>query len=917
MIHNVPIMGKWQQVSDEQLEKMRGNGKADIADEITRWIVETDMNPLSNFLPHGLAWSGKERVLGESGLVIPPSSYPKEYGNDGVAFLNDWENGIVILLAGNQLGKTTALMAKTALAVCRCDPSWPIFKYNKVICPEWKGPRTWIVASYSWDNVKTLWRRMQETFPRIELGEYSPQWGKYSGEHGKGKDLTFGDGKPKSLDLKISNSRLIFLCYTQMQMHWESFTSDGQSADEQEPEEKWVGWSRSTRTRGFCQSIHAMTGHELADRPDTGAAGWFKREVWDGVNTRGRSVGRYHITIESVPDAIITPAKKLEAWHEWADPDVPRTEKQKRAAVARYWGGWEEGSGRVFDEFYRSIHVINPIWKDDAVPRNWTKWRVIDYGDNGVTCCLWIALGPENYAVCYRVIYERGLLVAHTSKKVVEMSHNRYSKVNEERNEITGEVYSVYEEIQTNEKFYRSLLDSRSAATDKQGISLIQLFARYGLELCEASGQRNEVQIPRLKDWLRIDYTLPHPWRKDENGNPVMGRPRLFFFDKICDPVISELEGLQKDPNDSSKINKKNPHHSVDCFVAGTMVTTDTGKVPVEKLVVGDNVLTRSGYHRIVATHNSKKQIWKVEVSDGTTLMGSGEHPILCIDTGTFVEIQYLKPSMMVFTEDMVCKKEKDHAKLCCSAGKNGTDIQNQTDGLTDCILSIATNDCMYMFGKKSTDQSPKDVISITKIPITETMISPISNVVPQKNILPIIPVHTQKNISNECTKDMINGNIPQPLKSISVKQENGLVLLLKKAIPRAWSCVLGARKSLRQLIIPKGFCIATKDAGSPITGRCVNIKSNSSALSVGASISHSNIARIKPVRVIAVSCLKEERNVYNITVAGTPEYFANGILVHNCLKYWSSDSPCWMGDLEEHEPEQEHGRSVYGMPFR
>ena len=30
-----------------------------------------------------------------------------------------------------------------------------------------------------------------------------------------------------------------------------------------------------------------------------------------------------------------------------------------------------------------------------------------------------------------------------------------------------------------------------------------ELFARYGLELCEASGQRNEIQIPRLKDWLR------------------------------------------------------------------------------------------------------------------------------------------------------------------------------------------------------------------------------------------------------------------------------------------------------------------------------------------------------------------------------------------------------------------------------
>jgi hypothetical protein len=35
----------------------------------------------------------------------------------------------------------------------------------------------------------------------------------------------------------------------------------------------------------------------------------------------------------------------------------------------------------------------------------------------------------------------------------------------------------------------------------------------------------------------------------------------------------------------------------------------------------------------------------------------------------------------------------------------------------------------------------------------------------------------------------------------------------------------------------------------------------------------------------VATSCVAGERPVWNLTVAGQPEYFANGILVHNCVQ--------------------------------
>jgi hypothetical protein len=42
----------------------------------------------------------------------------------------------------------------------------------------------------------------------------------------------------------------------------------------------------------------------------------------------------------------------------------------------------------------------------------------------------------------------------------------------------------------------------------------------------------------------------------------------------------------------------------------------------------------------------------------------------------------------------------------------------------------------------------------------------------------------------------------------------------------------------------------------------------------------------LAPVSVIAVERLPERLPVYDLTVNGLPEFFANGILVHNCMKY-------------------------------
>jgi len=566
--YTIPIGGQWRTTSDKQIAGMHKNKRL-VEDAITieERIAKYEQNPLAFYLPHGYEWSSKERVIGTDAFSMPPSHYDKKHGNDGRAFINDYTHDVAMLVAASQTGKTWAGTAYTGFRVCRCDPTWTCFTEHGITYPEWTGPKIWVVASYSWPNVTTLWNTYRNLLPRAELGQYAPNWGKYPGETGAAKNLTFGDGRPKSIDLVVSGSKLIFLCYSQALFMWEGFKAGGLHADEQIDKDKFVSWSRGTNTMGdYTPCCMTLTGYTLPERPDTGAQGWVKRELYDGTNTRGKSVARYHMSIASVPEAIISKKKKKERWDEWANPAIMRTEKDERAAVARYWGGWEQGSGLLFEEWQRSVHVINPLWEDDKTPRNFTKWRVIDYGDTSVTCCLWFAVAPSGIAFLYRCYYEKGKLIADSAKDIIEMSHNKQVPIDQLVDERTGNVYDQYYEEQCGEQIYTTLLDSRCCAKRQQGQTLEEIFGRYGLEVIPACGQTNQIQLPRFKDWLRVDYRQSHISKINPDGTPCAGGSRLYFFDGKAESVVMELESLQQDPIDPFKINRRQSHHSVDCL---------------------------------------------------------------------------------------------------------------------------------------------------------------------------------------------------------------------------------------------------------------------------------------------------------------------------------------------------------------
>lgn len=66
------------------------------------------------------------------------------------------------------------------------------------------------------------------------------------------------------------------------------------------------------------------------------------------------------------------------------------------------------------------------------------------------------------------------------------------------------------------------------------------------------------------------------------------------------------------------------------CLVAGTLVKTMHGDVPIERVSVGDMVLTHRGYRRVTAsgiTRPEPAEIWRLTCEDGTVIEGTDDHP--------------------------------------------------------------------------------------------------------------------------------------------------------------------------------------------------------------------------------------------------------------------------------------------------
>jgi hypothetical protein len=74
--------------------------------------------------------------------------------------------------------------------------------------------------------------------------------------------------------------------------------------------------------------------------------------------------------------------------------------------------------GLIYKEFDEDRHVCKPF----PIPRDWPRWRAIDYGSSAPTACGWFAIAPNEQIFLYREHYDAGHAVGYNARCILAAS---------------------------------------------------------------------------------------------------------------------------------------------------------------------------------------------------------------------------------------------------------------------------------------------------------------------------------------------------------------------------------------------------------------------------------------------------------------------------------------------------------------
>lgn len=282
------------------------------------------------------------------------------------------------------------------------------------------------------------------------------------------------------------------------------------------------------------------------------------------------------------------------------------------------------------------------------------------------------------------------------------------------------------------------------------------------------------------------------------------------------------------------------------CFVAGTMIRTEKGLKPIEKIKIGDKVWTRKGLKPVLRSGLTRENATvKTYLIDGKQITCTKDHKIYTENKG-FKEVDILTGTntFCIFTE-----WEK---KVLDITGIHLTGIPTQKgcptkNTLRDGLKKVKNNICTGMFTKKKSEEYQKDFTYTTKTAMLITTTLKTLIVYITKSITDIIGLRKQTNKNKE-QKIFYKTKLDQkPQNGTEAKKaENGIKNKLKIFT-----------KKIKELL---------------------NVMSVAKKRKAEAQLLNFALVRAK------IDTTQEyTADVYDLNVKDCHEFFANDILVHNC----------------------------------
>lgn len=348
------------------------------------------------------------------------------------------------------------------------------------------------------------------------------------------------------------------------------------------------------------------------------------------------------------------------------------------------------------------------------------------------------------------------------------------------------------------------------------------------------------------------------------SGSLLAGLNIMLDYDLIVDGgsgnLIKELNHYEwNDKRSKVPVDKWNH-----CFNGDTLISVDGGVKFMRDIVEGDLVLTRFGYRRVLKKFNNGKRLIKKYWMLFDTFLVYLE----CTDSHLIYTEKGWKKIIELQSEDVVILNK------------------GLMESFSSCILEKdiflkEEKGCIDLFGSSTMEKSKNNLMCTIKTKIHGTIGLKTSNSGRGKNICRITEkkgvIFGSKSFRKKVVKKLLNGiNLSKVERGIEIMPrlldlEN---LVSEKKI--AWSVV----KNLPSKIQLENF--AQTHAGLPVEENQELITSNKSVNFVKRNLLKTNIQKSKLVHVVAVK--EWEEDVFDFMVEDYHEYFANGVLVHNCI---------------------------------
>lgn len=350
-----------------------------------------------------------------------------------------------------------------------------------------------------------------------------------------------------------------------------------------------------------------------------------------------------------------------------------------------------------------------------------------------------------------------------------------------------------------------------------------------------------------------------------------------------CKSLTEEWRTLPWQDEDREKEHRGFANHT--CFVAGTLVHTSRGEIPIEEMKTGMLVATRAGWKPVAASFSAgRRQTYRLE-SEAGTLVGTYDHPI-------WTARGWRQLGSLQAGEELLWLKSANMASQFTPSGTASSidDIQNRTIEQAVCTgiaasLVVGCYSCIATSGSCTMGQFRPTTTSTISTKTHSTTSRRTWNVGPGLNIYRSIC----ELLNGSSRADVTYCSTPSRLRKLGTlvqKAWSSIVALApwRSRTSKAQTASANAAERSSSRVAVQQTSVET-NASQSCAGSPVWMTKCDSAAFVQSTSKPINTANSGSVvaRVIRVTPTGSTEEVYNLAVAECPEYFANGVLVHNC----------------------------------